>query len=96
MVDNLNPTNQFHPYQPPDISGGSTQAQGGLSGMLSKLGLNTGSLGSLGNSLKNVGNNATVTKARDYARGNGAMVLGGLAAAAIGAGLLRKRSMRTS
>jgi hypothetical protein len=96
MVDNLNPTNQFHPYQPPDITSGSTQSQGGLSGMLSKLGLNTGSLGSLGSSLKNVGNNATITKARDYARGNGAMVLGGLAAAAIGAGLLRKRSMRMS
>ncbi|HWS72060.1 MAG TPA: hypothetical protein VN605_08095 [Thermoanaerobaculia bacterium] len=94
MVDNLNPTNQFHPYQPPDITSGSTQSQGGLSGMLDKLGLNKGSLGSLGNSLKNVRNNATVAKARDYARGNGALVLGGLAAAAIGAGLLRKRSMR--
>lgn len=96
MVDNLNPTNQFHPYQPPDLTSGSTQTQSGLAGMLSKLGLNTSSLGSLGDTLKNVGNNATVTKARDYARGNGAMVLGGLAAAAIGAGLLRKRSMRTS
>jgi hypothetical protein len=97
MVDNLNPTNQFHPYQPPDVNSSSaTQTQGGLSGMLSKLGLNTSGLGSLGNSLKNVGSSATVTKARDYARGNGAMVLGGLAAAAIGAGLLRKRSMRMS
>lgn len=90
MVDNLNPTNQFHPYQPPDdITSGSTRTQGGLSGMLGKLGIDTSSLGSLGN-------NATITKARDYARSNGAMVLGGLAAAAIGAGLLRKRSMRTS
>jgi hypothetical protein len=94
MVDNLNPTNQFHPYQPPEFNSGSTETQGGLNGWLNKLGLNTGSLGSLGNSLKNVGSNATVTKARDYARGNGAMVLGGLAAAAIGAGLLRKRGMR--
>ena len=96
MVDNLNPTNQFHPYQPPEITSPSTQTQGGLSGMLNKLGLNTGSLGSLGDTLRNVGSNATVTKARDYARGNGAMVLGGLAAAVIGAGMLRKRSMRTS
>ena len=96
MVDNLNPTNQFHPYQPPDITSGTTKPQSGLSGMLSKLGLDTGSLGSLGNSLRNVGSNATVTKARDYARSNGAVVLGGLAAAAIGAGLLRKRGMRTS
>lgn len=96
MVDNLNPTNQFHPYQPPDVTSGSTTPQSGLSAMLSKLGLNTGSLGSLGDSLRNVGNSASVTKARDYARNNGAVVLGGLAAAAIGAGLLRKRSMRTS
>jgi hypothetical protein len=96
MVDNLNPTNQFHPYQRPEIATSATPAQGGLMGMLNKLGLNTGSLGSLGDSLKNVGSHPTVTKARDYARGNPGMVLGGLAAAVIGAGLLRKRGMRMS
>lgn len=87
MVDNLNPTNQFHPYQRPDFPEGSTQPQSGLTGMLNKLGINT-------DSLRTLGSHPTVTKARDYARGNGAMVLGGLAAAAIGAGLLRRRGMR--
>ena len=36
--------------------------------------------------------NRNVTKARDFARGNPALALGGLAAAAIGLGLLRRRT----
>jgi len=87
MVDNLNPTNQFHPYQRPDFPEASTQSQGGLDGWLGKLGIDR-------DALRNLGSNPTVTKARDFARGNGAMVLGGLAAAVIGAGLLRRRAMR--
>jgi hypothetical protein len=85
MVDNLNPTNQFHPYQAPEFPSVSTQQAGGLMGMLDKFGINN-------ESLRNLGSHPTVTKARDYARNNGAVVLGGLAAAVIGAGLLRRRS----
>ena len=84
MVDNLNPTSQFHPYSAPDATPASEKLQtSGLSGMLGRLGLNTGSLGSLGN--------MNMSKARDVARKNPGMVLGGLAALAIGAGLMRKR-----
>ena len=79
MVDNVNPTSQFHPYQPPDaVPQTGRQPSGGLRGIL-------------GNSLKNVDLNGSFNKARTYARNNGGMVLGGLAALAIGAGLLRGR-----
>ena len=86
MVDNLNPTNQFHPYSAPDATPNSEKPQTtGLGGILGRFGLGSGSLGSLGN--MNMG------KARDVARKNPGMVLGGLAALAIGAGLIRKRRM---
>ena len=89
MVDNTNPTNQFHPYQAPDaIPVKDNVTMGGLQGMLGKLGLDTSKLGY---SLKNVSSNESLNKARGFARSNGALVLGGLAVAAIGAGLLRKR-----
>ena len=80
MVDNINPTTQFHPYQPQDaIPQTGRQQASGLRGML-------------GNSLKNIDlKNMDLNKARTLARNNGGLVLGGLAALAIGAGLLRGR-----
>jgi len=83
MVDNVNPNTQFHPYQPQDaVPQSERQPVGGLRGIL-------------GNSLKNVDlkslRNLDLTKARTMARNNGGLVLGGLAALAIGAGLLRGR-----
>ena len=71
MVDNVNPTTQFHPYQPVDAipQTGSSSGLGSIFGKLSN-------------------------KVRGVARNNPGMVLGGLAALAIGAGLMRKRAMR--
>ena len=91
MVDNLNPTNQFHPYQPPDATP-NTGRGNGLSDMLRKVGLNSDRLRSIGDLMKNVDLRQSVDKAREYARRNPALVLGGLAAAVIGAGLMRRRS----
>ena len=79
MVDNVNPTSQFHPYVPQDATpqtGNTPSSMSGLGGILNKL--------NAGQTLKN---------ARGYAQNNGSLVLGGLAALAIGAGLMRKRSM---
>ena len=88
MVDNTNPTSQFHPYQPQDaVPVADRQKMGGLGGILSGLGIDRTKLDSLGSSMKNV----DLSKARNYARNNGSLVLGGLAALAIGAGLLRGR-----
>jgi LPXTG-motif cell wall-anchored protein len=75
MVDNVNPTTQFHPYQPErSIPVAERPKRGGLAGIL-------------GDSFKSV----DLSKARTYARNNSGMVLGGLAALVIGAGLMRKR-----
>ena len=88
MVDNTNPTTQFHPYQPPEVSTPRTSELGGLGGMLSKLGIDPAVLS--GTNIK-----GSVDKARTAARNNPGLVLGGLAAAAIGLGLMRKKRMKT-
>ena len=79
MVDNLNPTSQFHPYQPMDDMPQSERSESGLSGVMKKLG--------------SANMNESLGKLRSYAQENPGKVLGGLAAVVIGLGLLRKRSM---
>lgn len=89
MVDNTNPNTQFHPYIPADAipQTGQPVNSTGLGGLLGKLGIDSSKIGALGG--------ANLNKVRGVAQNNGSLVLGGLAALAIGAGLLRKRSMRT-
>jgi hypothetical protein len=98
MVDNVNPTSQFHPYQPqdatPQTGSSSSSWQGGLGGILSKLGIDQSKIGAMGGNLKNVDVRGQLDKARGMAQKNPSLVLGGLAALAIGAGLMRKHSMR--
>ncbi|HEX7150062.1 MAG TPA: hypothetical protein VF618_01145 [Thermoanaerobaculia bacterium] len=64
----------------------SPSGLGSLGGMLNKFGLNN---------LNNVDIRGGLGKMQGMARNNSGLVLGGLAALAIGAGLMRKRSMRT-
>jgi len=68
MVDKLNPTNQFHPYQPPEDVKRQPLAGNGFGDMMER--------------------------ARTMARSNPGALLGGLAAVAIGAGLLRKKRVQ--
>ena len=98
MVDNVNPTSQFHPYQPqdaqPQTGSGSTRSLGslsGLGGILNKLGIDQSKIGAIGS---NVDLKGQLGKVRSAAQKNPNLVLGGLAALAIGAGLMRRRSMR--
>lgn len=91
MVDNVNPNSQFHPYQPMNEIPASERQQGGLGSILGSV---LGKLGGTG-SLSNVNMNGSLGKVREYARAKPGVVLGGLAALVIGAGLLRKRSTRT-
>ncbi len=81
MVDNMNPSNQFHPYQPVTATPHGEAPPTGLNGLLNKVGINSGS------------NRArqSLEKFRGYAQKNPGTVLGGLAALVIGAGLLRRR-----
>lgn len=97
MVDNTNPTSQFHPYNPvndvPQTDSPTSSMRGGLGGILSKLGIDQGKLGGLGGALKNTDLRGGLNNVRAKAQQNPGLVLGGLAALAIGAGLMRKRSM---
>ena len=87
MVDNINPNSQFHPYQPTDATPVSERSSSGLSGMLKKIGINDQSLGSM----RNIDVRQSVDKVRGLAQKNPSMVLGGLAALAIGVGMMRGR-----
>ena len=83
MVDNLNPTNQFHPYSKPDATPHSEEVRrGGLSDMLRK---------GMGSNLSNLNMRGSLDKFRGYAQKNPSAVLGGLAALAIGMGMMRQR-----
>jgi hypothetical protein len=94
MVDNVNPTSQFHPYQPQDATPHSDRvAPTGLGGMLSKLGIDQSKIDAIGGNLRNADVRGQIDKVRTKAAANPGMVLGGLAALVIGAGLMRKRGM---
>ena len=87
MIDNVNPTTQFHPHQPmTDTPAAEKVPTGGLGGLLKQLGIDR-------SKLTNPNVRGQIEKARAVARDNSGLVLGGLAALAIGAGLLRRRSM---
>lgn len=94
MVDNMNPTSQFHPYVP-ETSEPQTgkRSLSGLGGILGKLGIDQSKIDSMTRSVSNTDFRGGLNKARGMARNNSGLVLGGLAALAIGAGLMRKRSM---
>lgn len=90
MVDNINPTSQFHPYQPMDSTPQTGSGNSGvLGGILGKLGFDTSKIGAL----KGTDLRGGLDNVRAKAQANPGLVLGGLAALAIGAGLMRKRSM---
>jgi hypothetical protein len=92
MVDKVNPTNQFHPYQPQTSTPHSARPSGSrLGGILNKAGIDRERIDAV---TKKVNLRGGLDKARSMARGNGGMLLGGLAALAIGAGLMRRRSLR--
>lgn len=95
MVDNVNPTSQFHPYQPERSAPQTGATRSGLGGILGKIGLDQSKIDAINSRVHNMdvrgGLNHGLSKARGVARNNGGLVLGGLAALAIGAGLMRKR-----
>jgi len=91
MIDNTNPTNQFHPYQRETSVPVAERPQGGLNGILNKVGIDPTSVRSIGDQMKSLNVNDKVGKARSWAKANPAKVLGGVAAVAIGLGMMRRR-----
>jgi hypothetical protein len=91
MVDNMNPTNQFHPYHRETSVPVAERPQGGLNGILNKVGIDPTSVRSVSDQMKNLNVNQTLGKARSWAQANPAKILGGLAAVVIGLGIMRRR-----
>jgi hypothetical protein len=91
MIDNMNPTSQFHPYQRETSVPVAERPQGGLAGILNKVGIDPTSVRSIGDQMKNINVNQSIDKVRAYARSNPVKVMSGLAALAIGIGLMRGR-----
>jgi hypothetical protein len=90
MVDNSVPTNQFHPYQPATATPHSELPSSGLSNMLRRVGIDPSRMGSM----RNMNMRQSIDKARGYAQKNPSAVLGGLAALAIGLGMMRGKRLR--
>jgi hypothetical protein len=93
MVDNVNPTSQFHPYQPEKSKPNADAATTPSGSILNRVGIDSSKIDALTSRMRGVDLRGGAMKARTAARNNGGLVLGGLAALVIGAGLMRKRSM---
>jgi hypothetical protein len=91
MIDNMNPTSQFHPYQREMSVPVAERPLAGLDGVLDKVGIDPTSLRSVRDQMRNVKLNQSFGKVRAYAKANPGKMLGGLAALAIGIGMLRAR-----
>jgi len=76
LVDNVNPTNQFHPYQPMDDIPAALKSPGGLNSVLDKA--------------RSVDVGGSAKLVRDWGKAHPGTLLGGLAGAAIGLGLWRR------
>jgi hypothetical protein len=87
MVDNMNPTSQFHPYQRETSVPVAERPPSGLDAVLDKVGIDPTSFRSVRDQMKSLNPN----KIRTWAMANPGKLLGGLAAVAIGIGLMRSR-----
>jgi hypothetical protein len=91
MIDNMNPASQFHPYQRETSVPVAERPLSGLDGVLDKIGIDPTSFRSVRDQMRNLNVNESFGKVRAYAKANPGKMLGGLAALAIGIGMLRAR-----
>jgi hypothetical protein len=80
MVDTANPTDQFHPYQKPDVVPHKDRELSGVRRLMERARTRVGYDGT------------SVRRARTWARHHPGQLLGGLAALVIGAGLMSRRN----
>jgi hypothetical protein len=93
MVDETNPTNQFHPYQAPTATPVSQRASSGVDAMLGRFGVRPGDFQSMRDALRNVDFNSSMPKVCEFAQSNLGKALGAMAALMIGASLIRRRGI---
>ncbi|HEU5162277.1 MAG TPA: hypothetical protein VFV54_03935 [Thermoanaerobaculia bacterium] len=78
----MSPTTQFHPYQAPDATPVSEREDGAIGSAMKRAGVNPARVQS------------SIERARTWGRRHPGRLLGGLAIAVIGAGLMRGRLHR--
>ena len=93
MVDETNPTRQFHPYQAPTDTPVAQRPPSGVDTMLERFGVRSDDFRWMREAVKNLNVNSSISKAREFAQSNPGKVLGALAALVIGAGLIRRRNI---
>ena len=93
MIDQTNPTNQFHPYQAPTDTPVSQRQPSGVSGVLKRFGVRPDDVRSMREQMAELDVNSWLSRARQFAQANPGKVLGTLAALVIGVGLIRRRSI---
>jgi hypothetical protein len=93
MVDETNPTNQFHPYQAPTDTPVSQRPPSGVTAVLGRFGVRPDDIRSIREQMEDLNVNSWMSRARAFAKANPGKVLGGLAALVIGAGLIRRRGI---
>ena len=92
MVDNMNPTSQFHPYRrETSVPVAERPPVGGLNDILNKIGIDPTSARLIGDQLKRLNVEQSIDKIRAFTKANPTKVMGGIAAIAIGIGLMRGR-----
>ncbi len=91
MVDNMNPTSQFHPYHRETSVPVAERPLSGLDAVLDRVGIDPTSLRSVRDQMKSLNVSQSANKIRSWAKANPGKLLGGLAAVAIGVGLMRSR-----
>jgi hypothetical protein len=91
MIDNMNPTISFHPYQPAGAIPHSEQPENGVAGIVEKAGLDPEKFRNFAERMKSRNARDWLDLARSHARNRPALVLGTLAIAAITAGLFLRR-----
>jgi hypothetical protein len=82
MTDSASPTTQFHPYQAPEATPVAERPTNAIGRNLTRVGVDPAKMRS------------AAERGRAYARRHPGRILGGMALAVIGAGLLRGRMVR--
>lgn len=83
MTDTASPTAQFHPYQPPEATPVSERPTTAIGRGLTRVGADPAKMRS------------AAERGRAYAKRHPGRILGGMALAVIGAGLLRGRIVKS-
>lgn len=92
MLDNVNPTSNFHPYQPADAVPRTDQPETGLPAIAERVGIDPAKFRNFSERMRSRNAQDWLQSLRSFAMSRPGIFLGSIAVAAIAAGLIRKRT----